>query len=256
MREVVDRLSGLLGFTMRVTERGGTQLAGLLSNKNLWSGTKCGRGECRPCQQTEEQLENCKRRNILYESECQRCNGPEGEQDMEVNDKREQPSIYVGESCRSLCERSSEHWADAKAKKDTSHMIDHHLKEHGGEGEISFKFRVVKSFRSSLDRQVAEAIRIYRRGLVLNRKGEYNRCGLTRMVLDDRWEQEKWEKSWEEGESIDVNEGGGEGWVQSKKTKLNSQENDAKCKRRKVEHEEGFFGGETVGISTVKERNL
>ena len=79
----------------------------------------------------------------------------------------------------------------------------------GGEGGIDFKFRVVRSFKTSLDRQVAEAIRIYRRGLVLNRKGEYNRCGLTRMVLDDRWEKEKWERAWEVEKKC--NRGGGSG---------------------------------------------
>ena len=197
-------MCGLVGFTMRVTERGGTQLAGLLANKNLWSGTECGRGECRPCQQTGEKLENCKRRNILYDSECQRCNGSEGRQEIELNGQRGQPSIYVGESCRSLCERSSEHWADARTKKESSHMFDHHVKSHGGEGEVNFKFRVVRTFRSSLDRQVAEAVGIYRWGLELNRKGEFNRCGLTRMVLDDRWEQEKWENLCEEGELLYV----------------------------------------------------
>ena len=60
MREVVDRVCELVGFTMRVTE----------SNKNLWSGQRCGRGECRPCLQGGDIVENCKRRNILYESEC------------------------------------------------------------------------------------------------------------------------------------------------------------------------------------------
>ena len=43
IREVLDRLSGMLGFTMRVTERGGTPLGSLLSNKNLWSGMDCDR---------------------------------------------------------------------------------------------------------------------------------------------------------------------------------------------------------------------
>ena len=35
------------------------------------------------------------------------------------------PSIYVGESARSICERSSEHWRDALAGKDESHMVEH-----------------------------------------------------------------------------------------------------------------------------------
>ena len=109
---------------------------------------------------------------------------------------------------------------------------------------------MVRSFKTSLDRQVAEAIRIYRRGLVLNKKGEYNRCGLTRMVLDDRWEQEKWERSWEEqdkmqeGEEID-------NLTESKKNKNNIQDNGAKRKRRKIENEEGVVWGEPVGEGVI-----
>ena len=34
IREVMDRITPMLGFRMRVTEKGGTQLGQLLSNKN------------------------------------------------------------------------------------------------------------------------------------------------------------------------------------------------------------------------------
>ena len=36
MRGVLDRLKPMLGFGVRVTERGGTTLGSMLSNKNLW----------------------------------------------------------------------------------------------------------------------------------------------------------------------------------------------------------------------------
>ena len=52
-----------------------------------------------------------------------------------------------------------------------------------------FKLKVVKSFRSALDRQIAEAIRIEMRGNLLNRKGEFNRCSLTRLGVDQKWEK-------------------------------------------------------------------
>ena len=35
IREVVDRITPMLGFRMRVTEKGGTHMGSLLSNKNL-----------------------------------------------------------------------------------------------------------------------------------------------------------------------------------------------------------------------------
>ena len=47
-----------------------------------------------------------------------------------------------------------------------------------------FRFRVVKRCKTALERQVREAVRIERRGNVQNKKGMFNRCKLTRMVVD------------------------------------------------------------------------
>ena len=76
MRDALDRLTPMLGFKVRVTERGGTSLGSLLSNKNLWSGVECGRGTCRTCVQLDERKELCTLRNVVYESECTLCNEP------------------------------------------------------------------------------------------------------------------------------------------------------------------------------------
>ena len=51
---------------------------------------------------------------------------------------------------------------------------------------------VVKNFNISLERQVCEAVRMQMRGVVLNKKGTYNRCKLTRMVVDTEWEDKVW----------------------------------------------------------------
>ena len=87
-------------------------------------------------------------------------------------------------------------------------MVQHVGETYKGEAP-DFNFKVVKSFRTSLDRQVAEAIRIEMRGgAVLNRRGEFNRCSLTRLGLDDKWEKEKWDKAWEvNGDEIHIPEG-------------------------------------------------
>ena len=76
MRETLDRLAPMLQFKVRVAEKGGTALGSLLSNKNPWSGQECGREACRTCAQPEERKEACTQRNIVYESECARCNPP------------------------------------------------------------------------------------------------------------------------------------------------------------------------------------
>ena len=123
-------------------------------------------------------------------------------------------------------------------------MLEHQGLAHGGTGgteELQFKFRIVRAFKTSLDRQIAEAIRIHKRGGgILNRKGEFNRCSLTRLVLDNKWEREKWEKAWE------VREGGGEdaefALAESKKTRPENQLPRPR-KKRKVEADEGGLSG-------------
>ena len=69
-----------------------------------------------------------------------------------------------------MFERSQEHWKAAEQNKEESHMFQHTMETHKGKGLPMFKFKVVKSFRSALDRQIAEAIRIEMRGNLLNRK--------------------------------------------------------------------------------------
>ena len=200
MREALDRLAPMIGFKVRVTERGGSSLGSLLSNKNLWSGEPCGREDCRPCMQPGERKEACTQRNVVYESECAQCN-PEGsrkESDkVSLADRREVPSLYVGETARSLKERSSEHWADAASWSSESHIVEHQEMAHHGRGDAKFNFKVVKKCGSSLERQVRESVRIQMRGLVLNRKGTFNRCKLTRLVVDSEWEEQIWRESWE-----------------------------------------------------------
>ena len=254
MREIVDRLVGLLGFSVRVTERAGTPLSSLLCNKNMWKGQDCKREECHICCQPGEKREDCKRRNVLYESGCMDCIEPDVWERSGLDalaESGDHPSIYVGESARSICERSSEHWRDALAGKEESHMVEHRALAHSGSGKFNFRFKVVKAFKSSLDRQIAEAVRIQRRGSILNRKGEFNRCGLTRLGLDRKWEGEKWDKAWEEREEpemlcIDSLE-------DSRKTRGEGQPSDRPAKRRRVPSIEG---GEVWGESLGAESRL
>ena len=50
-------------------------------------------------------------------------------------------------------------------KKEESHMHQHMVEEHRMEIDVpEFRFRVVRTFKTALDRQVAEAIRIEMRG--------------------------------------------------------------------------------------------
>ena len=57
LRRKMESLTPMLGFKFRVVEAAGTSLADMLSNKNLWQGSACGRKHCHPCQQKSERRE-------------------------------------------------------------------------------------------------------------------------------------------------------------------------------------------------------
>ena len=108
----------------------------------------------------------------------------------------------------------------------------------------------MRTFKTSLERQIAEAVRIQRRGNVLNRRGEYNRCNITRLVLDTNWEQKKWDQAWEdkaETESVSDIEGGTFELGESRKTKFRGMQSPRNSKKIKIENEDGAVWGEEVG---------
>ena len=243
MKECLDKISPMLGFKVRVTEKGGTPLSSLLSNKDLWSGVECGRETCRTCAQPGERKEPCMQRNIVYESECSTCNpqGTRKEADKEgLAEKRDSPSLYVGETARSVAERAAEHWRDAESGREESHMLEHQVASHMGEGPPQFSFKVVKGCKTSLERQVREAVRIHMRGNVLNKKGLYNRCKLTRLVVDQEWEEKVWKESWSVADTVVEDE-----WV-SQANKGKRKGDSSRPGKRLKREEDGVAWGESV----------
>ena len=110
IREVLKRLEVILGFKVKVVERAGTSLKNLLPNTNPWAGAHCSRTECITCNQGAEELQNCTKRNLLYENVCLECN-PEAWKKGELKTiNKDIPSVYVGETARSVQERAKEHW--------------------------------------------------------------------------------------------------------------------------------------------------
>ena len=178
----------LLGFKLKVVENAGTSLGQMLSNKNPWAGSKCGRPDCFPCKQQTEHVENCGIQNVVYESRCNVCNLEEkGKKEKTLEDTRPLPSIYVGESSRSLKERSKEHHADYSKMQEDSHML---------KDRPSFNQYVISSHKSCLERQIGEAVRIQLRGNTLNSVGVYNRSKLTRLVVDSEWDKRVFNSNW------------------------------------------------------------
>ena len=121
-------------------------------------------------------LPNCTRQSIVYENVCYKC-VPKAGEDREIREEdlpKTEPAIYVCESSRTILERSREHWSSYRSGDKDSHIWRHQDLVHKGE-PAEFKMMVVGNHRSALGRQIAEAVRIRRRGgvgCILNLKSE------------------------------------------------------------------------------------
>ena len=181
-------LEHILGYKIKVVERAGTPLARVFPLGSLWDGTSCGRNNCTTCNQKGggDKLPPCTKRNVLYENVCLKCNPKAGDGKPLVKPNSSVPSVSIGESGRSIFERGVEHWKDWEKKKEDSHIHKHHVAHHSGTGTPEFHLRPVAYHKTALSRQVAEAVRIRRRGgSVLNSKSEYNRCSIVRLSLPE-----------------------------------------------------------------------
>ena len=91
--------------------------------------------------------------------------------------------VSIGETGRSLFERSSEHLDDALNHRDSSHIWKHWADCHPDLLEQPlFKFKVIKVHKSSLDRQIHEAIKISDVGS-LNAKCEFRQNQVKRLSV-------------------------------------------------------------------------
>ena len=204
MRENEDRLAPLTGFRISYSEASGTKLAKMFST-DLSLDQPCGRILCKPCESKgTETSQNCRAKSILYESSCKVCNPvtkkPSSHQADEVQglaslDKgvadpslvKGRVGIYLGETSRSLFERTSEHFNDAKKFSPKSHMVKHWMNTHPEMNTLPpFKIKIIKQYRDCLSRQLGEAIAIYvSKDTLLNGKNEYlNNC-ISRVTIQE-----------------------------------------------------------------------
>ena len=155
MKGVEEEVANKVDYRVRMMEAAGTPMSLILTKNNPWGTKDCTREDCTTCAQGDENMIDCKKINVLYESYCTLCNPGEvkrGKKD-EITFLREGNGIYVGESSRSLYERTREHVADRLSRKEDSHQIKHWLLDHGDLQEPpEFKFRLIRSFKDPMSR--------------------------------------------------------------------------------------------------------
>ena len=106
----------------RITEAAGTPLSMILPSTNPWGAQDCTREECITCNQGDEKRQDCRKRNIMYESACQLCKS-DAKEDQKAGKSGLGHGVvlYVGESSRSMYERAKEHTADRMKKQGQPH---------------------------------------------------------------------------------------------------------------------------------------
>ena len=199
LREREEELSRMTGFGIKFQEAGGTKMINMF-NTNLGGGLHCGRKPCPPCDSNEEgKRDDCRARNLVYESVCTMCNPTSRKEEGDRNRK----GIYIGETSRSIHERSKEHHKDAEDFSEKSHQVKHWMNSHPEEGtQPQFRIRIIRRYRDCLSRQVGEALRIFfSKDELLNSKSEYVQNNISRVVVnEENWERKERERREEEEE--------------------------------------------------------
>ena len=90
---------------------------------------------------------------------------------------------YDGETGRNAHSRGLDHQRDLEGEKDESPLWKHCQLEHDEEKQ-EFKMEVLKSFKSCLERQINEAVRITssKADIQMNSKSEFHQAPIVRVV--------------------------------------------------------------------------
>ena len=112
------------------------------------------------------------------------------EPDSECHEGKE--NIYIGESARTLRQRALEHWNKVKYWGMNSFILRHWMKHHGTSiSPPNFTFKVIKTFKEPMSRQIVEALLILEKG-TLNLKSEFGTNHLCRLqATQTEWEVER-----------------------------------------------------------------
>ena len=180
LQEAEDKaLGNKLTGRVRVLERMGTTVKDSIANPTPWKREPCGR-KCKICLNSPGA---CKSRGVVYEIHCKVC-----------KDKGLK-SLYIGETHRTLWDRTSEHLSKLESRAKDSALLKHWRTVHPeNHQEPDFIVKKVGAYLSSTERQIREAIRIdmAQYDHLMNSKGEWGQNAIPRQrttLNDELWEK-------------------------------------------------------------------
>ena len=152
---------------MKVIEKRGQTLKDKLVNINKMKDKQCKDIEnCLVCKTGN--TGKCRTENITYKLTCNQCK-----------------DIYIGETCRNAYVRGKEHASQFRKKDKDSVMYRHHEQKHNNNETPTFTMTVTGTYRSALDRQISEAVKINRqpKHKLINNKTEFRQNKIMRTQL-------------------------------------------------------------------------
>ena len=187
MRQMESKITAVTGDRVKLVERSGTKLRHLLVSSDPWRNRKCGDKMCLICSNPLNTSFTCRKRNVSYKTYCLKCADDAGMDSKTINKNiSENIKFYFGETFRDAYTRGKEHLSDYRAETEDSRMLKHLSEDHPGcdPSDIKFGMSVVKSHKSSFERQIFESILIFRAGKnILNSKSEFSRCKVPRLSV-------------------------------------------------------------------------
>ena len=144
---------------VRVLERLGRSVIETIGNKAPWRSEPCSRSQCVPC---TTKPGSCRSRNVTYKIVCNTCA------------KSGQSKIYWGESHRAWADRCQDHVDAVKSGNLAYAIVKHHHNEHGNTPP-DFLYKLHRSHRTSLERQITEALLIEHTNVenIMNSRAEW-----------------------------------------------------------------------------------
>ena len=166
---------------VKLVERLGDNITKSLSNRAPWKSEHCGRDKCLPC---ATKTGSCRARNVTYGITCLNCQ------------ETGKTSIYWGESHRTWGDRAREH-VHALETGDLKYGIVKHHTTHHNNATPKFKFKLHKSWKTSLQRQIAESLLIQETPIehLINSKSEWGNYSIPRLTVEKETERAQQESN-------------------------------------------------------------
>ena len=127
LMKIEPQLAKLTGYNVKIVEKSGVQLARLF--QRVYSPSTCHWNDCPACKfcDTSKKKSKCRVTNIVYEAVCIECEDTAAKQD---GGKNNFIGRYIGESSRTLAERSKEHTDGAKNCEYDNFIVKHWVNHH------------------------------------------------------------------------------------------------------------------------------